>query len=71
MNANTQRLTLITAIIVALAIVGIIIYSRFQPSTTTATTTPTNGELSYDDQPRLHCAGLMRLFWRCFICGSA
>jgi len=53
MNANTQRLTLITAIIVALAIVGIIIYSRFQPSTTTATTTPTNGELSYDDQPRL------------------
>ena len=53
MNANTQRLTLITAIIVALAIIGIIIYSRFQPATTTATPAAANGELSYDDQPRL------------------
>lgn len=50
---NTQRLTLITATIVALAIIGIIIYSRFQPTTTAATPTATNTELSYDAQPRL------------------
>lgn len=54
MNAKTQRLTLITAAVVAAALIAIIIYSRFQPSPS-ASAAPTNAsaELSYDDQPRL------------------
>ena len=52
---NTQRLTIVTAVIVALALVGIIVYSRFQPRTETAvnTTTAPTGELSYENQPTL------------------
>jgi len=50
---NTQRLTLITAAIVAVALIGIIIYSRLQPSPATPTQSNASAELTYDDQPRL------------------
>ncbi len=51
---NTQRLTIVTAVVVALALVGIIVYSRFQPLTETALPTAgTTSELSYEGQPAL------------------
>ena len=55
---NTQRLTLVTAVIVALALVAVIVYSRFQPRADAAVTTPTvaSGELSYDNQPAIGAA---------------
>lgn len=49
---RTQQLTLITAIVVALVITGIIIYSRLQTGNAPATTAAT-GTLSYEDQPAL------------------
>ncbi len=52
---NAQRLTVVTAVVVALALVGIIAYSRFQPRADAAVTTPVaaTGELSYENQPAL------------------
>ena len=52
---NAQRLTIVTAVVVALALVGIIAYSRFQPRADAAVTTPVaaTGELSYENQPTL------------------
>ena len=52
---NAQRLTVVTAVVVALALVGIIAYSRFQPRADAAVTTPVaaTGELSYEGQPAL------------------
>lgn len=52
---TTQRLTLVTAIVVALAVVGVIVYSRLQPRAETVSTTQTaaTGELDYEGQPVL------------------
>jgi protein-disulfide isomerase len=49
---NTQRLTLITAALVVLLLIGVIVYSRMQPAAAPTTAQPT-GELVYDGQPRL------------------
>ncbi|CAN5762469.1 DsbA family protein [soil metagenome] len=55
---NTRNLTVVTAVVVALALVGIIVYSRFQPRADPAITTPTaaTGELDYENQPALGAA---------------
>ena len=50
---NTQRLTLITAAVVAVALIGIIVYSRLQPSPASTTTNSASTDLTYDGQPRL------------------
>lgn len=52
---NTRRLTLVTAVVVALALVGVIVYSRFQPraDTTLPITSTATDELNYDGQPVL------------------
>ena len=49
---KAQRLTLITGVVIALALVGIIVYSQFQPDPATPSVAA-DGELSYDGQPVL------------------
>lgn len=53
-NPRTQRLTLITGVVVALAVIGVIIYSRVQTnSAPTPTTVQASGEIDYAGQPAL------------------
>ena len=49
---KAQRLTLITGVVIALALVGIIVYSQFQPEPT-APSVAADGELNYEGQPVL------------------
>ena len=49
---KAQRLTLMTGVVIALALVGIIVYSQFQPEPT-APSAAANGELNYEGQPVL------------------
>ncbi len=50
---NTQRLTLITAVVVALAIIAVIVFSRLQGPTTATPSSISSGELVYKGQPTL------------------